>query len=122
MVLRDHYGCLGAIVAQIICINTVLAVPQSQSINNIAIIDTTLVFNSAAVPPPAIVGGIPCDIYIDDQGIDGFDTDELWAGYVNCTDSDQSQLDELHYLYEGDEFYTVADRYTLEQQPITILI
>ncbi len=47
--------------------------------------------------------GVPGDIYLDDQGIDGAGTGENWAGYINCTDSDQSQLTSDRYLYEGDE-------------------
>lgn len=48
------------------------------------------------------VGGIPVDIYLDDQGEDGAGAGEAWSGLVNCTDSDQSQLDPDRWLYEGD--------------------
>jgi predicted CXXCH cytochrome family protein len=51
----------------------------------------------------AKTGGIPCDIFIDDQGTDGSGANENWAGFVNCTDSDQSQLTDDRKLYEGDE-------------------
>jgi hypothetical protein len=49
------------------------------------------------------VGGIPCDILVDDQGTDGNGTGENWAGLANCTDADQSQLTDDRKLYEGDE-------------------
>jgi predicted CXXCH cytochrome family protein len=60
----------------------------------------TVVWNSDKV------GGIPPDIFVDDQGTLGDDGDESWAGYLNCTDADQSQLSADRYLYEGDEITT----------------
>ncbi len=47
--------------------------------------------------------GIPGDIYVDDQGTDGLDTGENWAGYANATDSTQSQLTSEQYMVTGDE-------------------
>jgi len=47
-------------------------------------------------------GGIPADIYVDDQGSGGLDADEAWPDYVNCTDADQSQIPAANKLYEGD--------------------
>jgi predicted CXXCH cytochrome family protein len=47
-------------------------------------------------------GGIPADIFVDDQGTDGSDTGQGWSGYATCTDSDQSQLTDANKLYEGD--------------------
>lgn len=47
-------------------------------------------------------GGIPGDIFVDDQGTDGNDTGENWSGFVNATDADQSQLTAAYKLYEGD--------------------
>ena len=48
-------------------------------------------------------GEIPIDIYVDDQGTNGDDADEAWSGFINCTDSDQSQFHANAKLYEGDE-------------------
>ncbi|MFQ6112875.1 MAG: hypothetical protein ACE5NG_02170 [bacterium] len=53
-------------------------------------------------------GGIPGDIFVDDEGTDGNRAGEIWSGYKNATDSDQSQLPADRYLYEGDEI-TPAD-------------
>ena len=47
-------------------------------------------------------GGIPADILIDDQGAAGDNVGEQWAGAVNCTDADQSQLPTAMHLFEGD--------------------
>ncbi len=47
-------------------------------------------------------GGIPGDIFVDDQGTDGADTNEYWSGYVNCTDADQSQNPDDQKFHEGD--------------------
>jgi hypothetical protein len=58
-------------------------------------------------------GGIPGDIFVDDQGTLGDDADENWAGYINCTDSDQSQLPADRYLYEGDEITTGDGDFTI---------
>ena len=51
---------------------------------------------------------VPADIYVDDQGTDGVGTAENWSGYINCTDSDQSQLTDERKLYTGDTI-TVAN-------------
>ncbi len=61
-----------------------------------------------AVWNSAKVGGIPADIWVDDQGTDGADAGESWAGLVNCTDAAQVLLTSDRYLYEGDEI-DVAD-------------
>jgi hypothetical protein len=45
---------------------------------------------------------LPADIYIDDQGTDGNGAGENWAGYINCTDTDQS----LMGTYNDAKFYT----------------
>ncbi|MEW6746809.1 MAG: hypothetical protein AB1486_29055 [Planctomycetota bacterium] len=55
-----------------------------------------IVWNSAKV------GGIPCDIYVDDQGTDGNGAGEKWSGFVNATKSDQAYLPEGRKLFEGD--------------------
>jgi predicted CXXCH cytochrome family protein len=49
-----------------------------------------------------VVGGIPSSIYIDDQGENGDNVGESWAGYINCTDSDQSQMPSASEVWEGD--------------------
>ncbi len=59
--------------------------------------ETKIVWNSAKT------GGIPGDIFVDDQGTDGNDADENWTGYINCTDSAQTQTKSSKYYYEGDE-------------------
>ncbi len=59
-----------------------------------------LVWNSAKV------GGIPADYFIDDQGAAGDDVGENWAGFINCTDADQSQFPDDKKLFEGDEMLT----------------
>jgi hypothetical protein len=56
-----------------------------------------VVWNSAKV------GGIPGDIYVDDQGPAGDDVGENWSGFPNCTNSSQSYLSSNQYLYEGDQ-------------------
>lgn len=48
-------------------------------------------------------GGIPGDIFVDDQGPNGNDAGENWSGYKNATDADQSQLPTNRYLFAGDE-------------------
>jgi predicted CXXCH cytochrome family protein len=50
--------------------------------------------------------GIPCDIFVDDQGTDGNGTNENWSGYVNATDADQSQVPDDRKLYTGDRIMT----------------
>jgi hypothetical protein len=49
------------------------------------------------------VGGIPGDIFVDDQGTDGNGAGENWSGFKNATDSNQEQLPDRWKLYEGDE-------------------
>ncbi|NOZ00931.1 MAG: hypothetical protein GXP54_03465 [Deltaproteobacteria bacterium] len=51
----------------------------------------------------AKVGGMPGDFFIDDQGTDGADSGEGWAGFINCTDEDMSQNPADRRLFEGDE-------------------
>ena len=58
------------------------------------------------------VGGPPSDILIDDQGTDGADAGELWAGDANCTDSAQVLVAEAQKLWEGDQILPV------EQSPV----
>ncbi|MEW6601281.1 MAG: cytochrome c3 family protein [Nitrospirota bacterium] len=55
-----------------------------------------------AVWNSGIVGGMPSAIYIDDQGANGDNSGESWAGYINCTDSDQSQAPASSKVFEGD--------------------
>jgi hypothetical protein len=50
----------------------------------------------------------PADIYIDDQGTDGAGTGEIWAGYINCTDSDQSLKTDAVKFYTGDVINTYS--------------
>jgi predicted CXXCH cytochrome family protein len=51
----------------------------------------------------SIVGSNPGSIWIDDQGTNGDDADQLWVGFVDCTDNDQSQSPETRKFFEGDE-------------------
>ncbi len=47
---------------------------------------------------------VPADIYVDDQGTDGFGTGEIWAGYINCTDADESlKAADSFRFYTADE-------------------
>jgi len=55
-----------------------------------------------AVWNSGVVGGIPASIYVDDQGANGDDVGQSWAGYINCTDSDQSQVPTASEVWEGD--------------------
>jgi len=52
------------------------------------------------------VGNIPCDIFVDDQGTNGLGSGENWIGFLNTTDSDQSQLTPELFLQLGDEIKT----------------
>lgn len=60
----------------------------------------------------------PADIYLDDQGTDGNGAGENWAGYVNCTDTDQSLKTDIVKFstgdaikpYSGDNFAIGANR------------
>ena len=55
-----------------------------------------------AVWDSAVVGAIPAAIFVDDQGVNGDDAGESWAGSVNCTDADQSQMPTVSEVWEGD--------------------
>jgi len=65
-----------------------------------------VVWNSAKI------GGIPADIFVDDQGPNGDDVGEAWgpstgdSNYKNCTDSDQSQVPTDRHIHEGDTIRT----------------
>ncbi len=59
-----------------------------------------LIWNSS------IVGGIPGSIFVDDQGTDGNELNENWAGYADATDANQSHLPSGSKLYEGDIIYS----------------
>jgi len=59
------------------------------------------------------IGGIPADIFVDDQGTDGNGAGENWAGYVNATDSDQLQLTPNKRLYEGDQIITADGQFVI---------
>lgn len=50
----------------------------------------------------------PADIYVDDQGVNGDDAGEGWAGYINCTDSDQSLKASAVKFYTGDVINTAT--------------
>jgi len=50
----------------------------------------------------------PADIYIDDQGTDGAGAGEGWAGYINCTDSDQSLKTDVVKFYTNDQINTAS--------------
>ena len=54
-----------------------------------------------AVWDSGLDSGLPVAIYLDDQGPDGDDVGQLWAGYVNAIDSDQSQSIDGKFLYPG---------------------
>ncbi len=56
-----------------------------------------VVWNSAKT------GGIPGDIFVDDQGTDGLGAGEGWTNYINCTDSSQTQTPATKYFLEGDQ-------------------
>lgn len=45
---------------------------------------------------------VPANIYIDDEGTDGAGAGELWSGYVDATDADQSQFKSHKKLYTND--------------------
>jgi len=46
----------------------------------------------------------PVDIFVDDQGTDGLGAGENWTGFINCTDRDQSLVDQtLQRFYTDDE-------------------
>jgi len=66
-----------------------------------------------AVWNSAKTGGIPGDIFVDDQGTDGSGTAENWSGYANATDFTQSQLPSNRYLYERDKITAVDGVFTI---------
>lgn len=45
---------------------------------------------------------VPADIFVDDEGTDGFGAGENWAGYRNATDRSQALVDSTQRLYAGD--------------------
>lgn len=45
----------------------------------------------------------PADIFIDDQGTDGAGTNENWAGFINCTDRNQSLVDPTTQAFYTDD-------------------
>jgi hypothetical protein len=47
-------------------------------------------------------GGIPCRIFVDDEGTDGNGANQNWDGMVDGTDADQSQVIAVKRLFEGD--------------------
>jgi len=47
-------------------------------------------------------GGIPCDIFVDDQGPNGSDVGENWSGYANATNLDQSLVPTDRRVSQGD--------------------
>jgi len=59
------------------------------------------------------VGGIPCDIFMDDQGTDGSGAGESWSGFANATDADQSLKPDVSKLYEGDMITSAVSGYTI---------
>ncbi len=59
------------------------------------------------------VGAMPGDIWVEDQGTDGLGAGQNWAGEINCTDSDQSQVTSDRYLEEGDEIMPADGSFTI---------
>lgn len=55
--------------------------------------------------------GIPVKIYMDDQGTDGSGAGENWAGYIDCTDSDQSQMPADKRVKQGDSLPKAAEAF-----------
>jgi hypothetical protein len=53
-------------------------------------------------------GSIPARIYVDDEGTDGSGTGEVWSGYLDATDVDQSQVQTASRLFEGDVISATA--------------
>ena len=50
--------------------------------------------------------GIPVEMLVDDQGTDGLGAGENWAGTLDCTDADQSQVQTDNQLWPGDTIIT----------------
>lgn len=46
---------------------------------------------------------VPADIFVEDQGTDGLGAGRTWAGYNNCTKSDQSYNGANCKIYTGDK-------------------
>jgi hypothetical protein len=63
--------------------------------------------------------GIPADIYVDDQGTDGNGAGELWAGYVNCTDTDQNQTRPPSRMFQSDIIVSGDGNFTIGVNPNT---
>ena len=57
--------------------------------------------------------GIPVKIYMDDQGTDGSGSGENWAGYIDCTDSDQSQMPAANWVKQGDSLPKAAEAFKI---------
>jgi hypothetical protein len=55
----------------------------------------------------------PAEIWVDDQGVNGNDVGEAWAGYRNCTDADQSLKTDAVKFYTGDTIYPVPDTFAI---------
>ena len=66
-----------------------------------------IVWNSAKT------GGIPCDIFVDDQGLNGNDVGENWPGYANATDANQSLLPADRQLAQGDVITAGDGKFTI---------
>jgi len=60
-----------------------------------------------------IATSIPAKIYVDDQGTDGSGAGESWAGYIDCTDGDQSQIPAVKELAVGDVINGAAAAFTI---------
>jgi len=67
----------------------------------------TVVWNSGKI------GGIPANIFVDDQGTDGNNNGENWPGYVDTTDSGQLQLTSNKRIYEGDQIMTSDGQFVI---------
>jgi predicted CXXCH cytochrome family protein len=59
------------------------------------------------------IGGIPGNIYVEDQGTDGLGLGQNWTGVADCTDSDQSQLPVDARLAEGDTIEPANANFTI---------
>jgi predicted CXXCH cytochrome family protein len=57
--------------------------------------------------------GLPCDIFVDDQGTDGNGAGENWTGYRNCTKADQAYTNDSSKLYSGAEILSADGRVTI---------
>ncbi len=57
--------------------------------------------------------GIPGDIYVDDQGLNGDNLGETWSGTINCTNAGQTLLPTESRLYQGDRIQIGAGNYTI---------